>query len=138
MLLGIVLGALVGRFLGFAILTAGDMNGVEWIEDMSQAWANAIIIPSMLLGGVAGWRFVSYLRNRRDRNHRGRTFLYLGVAAGSVAVCYALTEIASLALGPHNLITSLAGYGVIGLVMLALLAVLWCIDRVANRFGKVP
>ena len=72
------------------------------------------------------------------RKNRMRTFLYLGVAAGSFAVCYALTEIASLALGPNNLVTSLAGYRVIGLVMLALLAVLWCIDRVAKGSGEVP
>ena len=76
-----------------------------------------------------------------------RTFLYLGIAAGSVAVCYAfcyaLNEIVLLALRANNLSTSLAdnvllGYGQIGLLMLALLAVLWCIDRVAKGSGEEP
>ena len=72
------------------------------------------------------------------RKNRMRAFLYLGVAAGSFAVGDALTEIASLALRATNLSTSLAdygllGYGVIGLVMLALLAVLRCIDRLMTQ-----
>ena len=50
------------------------------------------------------------------RKNRRRTILYVGIAAGSVAVFYVLNEIA----------------------LLALLAVLSCIDRLANRFGKVP
>ena len=77
------------------------------------------------------------------RKNRRRTILYVGIAAGSVGVFYVLNEIALLALRATNLSTSLANYGLlrygqIGLVMLALLAVLWCIDRVANRSGKVP
>ena len=77
------------------------------------------------------------------RKNRMRTFLYLGIAAGSVAVSYVLNEIVLLALRANNLSASLAGnvllcYGQIGLLMLALLAVLWCIDRVAKGSGKVP
>ena len=72
-----------------------------------------------------------------------RTFLYLGIAAGSVAVCYVLNEIVLLALRANHLSASwadnvLLGYGQIGLLMLALLAVLWCIDRVAKGSGEEP
>ena len=77
------------------------------------------------------------------RKNRRRTILYVGIAAGSVAVFYVLNEIVLLALRANSLSTSLAdyglfGYAVIGLVMLALLAVLWCINRVAKGSGEEP
>ena len=77
------------------------------------------------------------------RKNRRRKILYVGIAAGSVAIFYVLNEIALLALRATNLSASLAdygllGYGQIGLLMLALLAVLWCIDRVAKGSGKTP